>query len=126
MVHPTCAGHVERFIPDREGAGGSQSGEGIVVGGLSSERTFVADPVDAMYDRRFLRRDREVEGHIALCGLEDLCVWGGRRRFGAPPIDPGVEPIGCRTGLAQAGSAHLVRIVKCALAEIADGKVGHV
>src|SRR5712692_3578119 len=35
MVHPTCAGHVERFVPDREFAGCGQSGEGIVMGGLS-------------------------------------------------------------------------------------------
>ena len=40
VVHPTCASHVERLIPDCEGAGCGQSGEGIVVGGLSYGRTL--------------------------------------------------------------------------------------
>src|SRR6267378_7405545 len=126
MVHPTCAGHVERFTPDREFAGRGQSGEGIVVGGLSRGRTFAADPVSPMYDKWFPRRDRELDGHVALRCLEGLCGRSGRWRFGAPSIDPDVETIMRRAGLAQTGPAHFVRIVKPALAEIAHGEMGQV
>ena len=126
MVHPTRAGHVERFVPDRECSGCGQSGEGIVVRGLSCGRAFVTDAVGAMHHKRFFRRDCELDGHVAIRCLKCLSVGSGHRRFGAPPIDPDVEMVLCRTSFTQAGSAHFVRIVKPALAEIADGEMGQV
>ena len=63
------------------------------MGGLSCGRAFAADAVGAMHDKWFFRRDRELDGNVALRCLEDLRVRSGRWRFGAPPIDPDVEPI---------------------------------
>ena len=126
MVHPTRAGHIERFVSDRECSGCGQSGERIVVRGLSCGRAFVADPVGAMHHKRFLRRDGKLDGHIAIRCLECLSVGSGHRRFGAPSIDPDMEMVLCRTSFAQTGSAHFVRIVKPAIAEIADGEMGQV
>ena len=96
------------------------------MGGLSHGRAFAADPIGPMYDKWFPRRDRELDGYVALRCLEGLSVGSGRWRFGAPTIDPDVEPINRRTGLAQTGPAHFVRIVKPTLAEIAHGEMGQV
>src|SRR4029077_11360841 len=60
MVHPTCAGHVERFVPDREPAGCGQSGEGIVMGGLSHGRGFAASRAVSRSGQEFSPRTRWV------------------------------------------------------------------
>ena len=62
----------------------------------------------------------------AVCCLEYVRARIIRRRFGAPPVDPDVEPISRRTGFTQTGPTHFIRIVKPTLAEIADGEMGHV
>src|SRR5687767_10763955 len=79
-----------------------------------------------MHDKRFSRRDCEMDGDVALRCLEDLSVRSGRRRFDTPPIDPDVEMVLRRTGLPQAGPALLVRIMKPTIAEIAHSKMSQV
>ena len=96
------------------------------MGGLSRGRAFAADSVGAMHDEWFFRRDRELEGKVAIRCVEGLCARGGRWRFGAPPIDPDVELITRRSGLAQTGPADFFRIVKTTLAEITHGEMGQV
>ncbi|TKS58753.1 MAG: hypothetical protein EWM73_03420 [Nitrospira sp.] len=86
----------------------------------------MADPVGAMHDKWFPRRDCELDGQVAIRCLEGLCARSGRWRFGAPSIDPDVEPITRRTGFPQTGPADFLRKVEPTLTEIAHGKMGQV
>ena len=70
------------------------------MGGLSRGRAFAADTIGAMHDEWLLWRDRELNSKAALRCAEGLCARSGQWRFGAPVIDPDVEPITRRTGLA--------------------------
>ena len=46
-----CAGHVERFIGEREGAGRDESRERIIMGGLARARPFSTDAVLTVDDQ---------------------------------------------------------------------------
>ncbi len=96
------------------------------MGGLARGRAFAADSLCAMQNERFFRCEGKLKGEVPICSLEGLGVWPGSRRFGAPAIDPDMEAIGIRTGLAQTGPADFFRIMKTALAEIAHGEMGQV
>src|SRR6185503_2105104 len=90
------------------------------------DRAFAADTAGAMHDEWFFRRDRELDAKVAVRCMEGLRAGSGQWRFRAPAIDPDIEPITRRTGFAQTGPAHFLRIVKTALTKIAHGEMGQV
>ena len=93
---------------------------------MSRGRAFAADTLGAVHDEWFFRRDRELEGKVAIRCPEGLCAGSCRWGLGAPLIDPDVKTIMRRTGLAQTGPADFFRVVKTPFAEIAYGEMGQV
>jgi hypothetical protein len=90
---------------------------------LSRGGSFTTDAGVPMHGEGFIRRQCKLYTDVASRCAKLLCEWVSHRRFGAPLIDPGMEPIPLGTGFAQSGPADVFGIVEAFSGEVADRKV---